>query len=259
MSNREDFFKQCVVLDTETTSKSYSEAEVIESGFVIHKDGLWNTYQELHKPENGLVPPEIQALTYITTAMVVDKPEFKDSKDQFQDIMNLYSDGYAIGHNYFYDMKVLERYDVKLPSQSICTWRLSKKLFKDVPEIKETNLPYLRFALELDIPLELHCHRAGTDSLITAKLLEVMIDIMESSNILDTTMPYGPQIMDFCQKPIIYDTWPMGKHKGQKFKDIPASYFNWAINNVDILNPESDSYDDDMAQSLVIYLDNELQ
>jgi exodeoxyribonuclease X len=249
MSNKEDFLKSCLILDTETTGKDYNTAEIIESGFVIRDGNDWAIFQDLHKPLNN-IPATVQSICYITDKMVKDKLSFIESKDTFQAVMNGYKEGYVVGHNYFYDMKVLNRYNIILPTNSICTWRMAKKLFNSMESIEETNLPYLRFALELDIPIEMRCHRAGNDSFITAKLLEVLVDLLEESDIIDVNQPYGPQIQEWASSPIIYERMPFGKHRGELMKDIPKSYWQWAARSTDWFNEEADNFDPDLAASI---------
>lgn len=249
MNHKENFYSSCIVLDTETTGKDYKTASVFETGFVIRDNSEWVMFQELHKPSTR-IPPEVESICYVTNKMVEDKPTFEESKHIFQSVLTGYSTGYAVGHNYFYDMKVLQNHGITMPPRSICTWRMAKKLFNGLDGIENTSLPYLRFALELDVPTEMHCHRAGIDSLCTAKLLEILVDLMESSNLLDLDAPYGPQIVKWAETPIIYEKMPFGKHKNQLMTDIPTSYWEWACRNMDSLNPDADNYDADLAASI---------
>ena len=249
MSHKEDFLQHCIILDTETTGKDFHTAEIIEAGFVIRDNDDWAIFQELHKPTNR-IPPAVEALCYITNAMVEGKPVFVDVKDTFQSVIDGFADGYVVGHNYFYDMKVLENHGIVMPMQSICTWRIAKKLFNGMSEIESTTLPYLRFALELDVPIEMYCHRAGNDSYITGRLLETLVTLMEESGFIDVTQPYGPQIMAWAAAPIIYEKFPFGKHKGENVDDVPVSYINWAFNNMDSLNESNDNFDADLAATL---------
>lgn len=255
MSHKEDFLQSCIVLDTETTGKDYKTAEVIETGFVIREDGEWIIFNELHSPVHSKIPPMVSSICYITNSMVEDKPAFIDAKDTFQSVVDGFANGYAVGHNYFYDMKVLQNHGINMPKNSICTWRMAKKIFNGMSEIESTSLPYLRFALELDVPIEMHCHRAGNDSFITGKLLEIMVDLMESSNLLDLDKPYGPQIAKWATAPIIYEKFPFGKHKGENVDDVPVSYINWAFNNMDSLNESNDNFDADLAATLTLTLE----
>lgn len=255
MSRKEQFLEQCIILDTETTGKDYNTAEIIESGFVIRENQDWVIFQELHKPVKETIPATVQSICYITNKMVEDKLAFVDSKDVFQAVMDGYTEGYVVGHNYFYDMKVLQNHGVSLPKNSICTWRMAKKLFNGMDSITETNLPYLRFALELDVPIEMYCHRAGNDSFITGRLLEVLVDLLEEAKIIDKDKPYGPQICEWAASPILYERMPFGKHKGEFMRNVPHSYWQWAMKNTDWFNEEADNYDPDLAASIAAVLE----
>jgi DNA polymerase III epsilon subunit-like protein len=251
MSHKEDFLQSCLVLDTETNSDDYKIAEIIESGFVIREGSDWTIFQELHKPIDRPIPPKVESICYITNKMVEDKPSFIDSKEVFQEVINGYAAGYLVAHNHFYDMRVLERHGIDTSNHNwICTWRMAKKLFNGMESIEETNLPYLRFALELDVPIEMRCHRAGNDSYMTAKLLEVFVDIMEVEGLLDKELPYGPQIMKWTFEPIIYERMPFGKHKNELMTAVPHSYWQWAMRNTDWFDEEADNYDPDLAASI---------
>lgn len=251
MSQKEDFLQSCLVLDTETNSDDYKIAEIIESGFVIREGKDWTIFQELHDTIDRPIPPKVQSICYITPAMVVDLPPFVKSKDVFQEVVNGYSGGYLVAHNHFYDMRVLENHSIDTTNHKwICTWRMAKKLFNDNPEIEETNLPYLRFALELDVPIEMRCHRAGNDSYMTAKLLELFVEFMEQMSLIDKDKPYGPQIYEYARSPIIYERMPFGKHRNELMKDVPLSYWSWAMKNTDWFNEEADNFDPDFAASV---------
>jgi exodeoxyribonuclease X len=183
--------------------------------------------------------------------MVEDRPTFIESKEVFQAVVDGYIGGYLLAHNHFYDMRVLGNHGIDTSKHTwICTWRMAKKIFNNMPEIESTSLPYLRFALDLDVPLELHCHRAGHDSYITGKLLEVLVDMMEELEIIDVTQPYGPQIVAWAEAPIIYDRMMFGKHKGELMSEIPKSYWLWATKNMDSLDEEADNFDPDFAASV---------
>ncbi len=255
MSHKEDFLQSCLILDTETNSDNYRIAEIVESGFVIREGNDWTIFQELHKPIDRPIPPKVESICYITNAMVEDKPAFIDSRETFASVVAGYKNGYLVAHNHFYDMRVLQNHGVETEDHNwICTWRMAKKIFNTIPEIEETNLPYLRFALGLEVPIEMHCHRAGNDSYITAKLLEVLVDLMEAQGLIDTSLPYGPQIAQWAAEPIIYERMPFGKHKGELMTEVPHSYWKWAMTNMDSLNEQADNYDPDFAASVHVAL-----
>jgi len=249
MSHKENFLSQCIILDTETTGKDYNTAEIIETGFVIRENSEWIIFQELHKPKSK-IPPIVESICYITNKMVEDKTIFVDNKETFQMVVDGFATGYAVGHNYFYDMKILQNHGINMPEKSVCTWRMAKKIFNNMSEIESTSLPYLRFALDLDVPIEMYCHRAGNDSFITGKLLEVLVELMETTDLINMDEPYGPQIAKWAAEPIIYERMMFGKHKGVLMTDVPKSYWLWATKNMDSLNEAADNFDPDLAASV---------
>lgn len=251
MSHKEEFLQSCLILDTETNSDDYKIAEIVESGFVIREGADWTIFQEFHRPIDRPIPPKVESICYITNEMVEDCPAFVDSSETFQSVIDGYSAGYLVAHNHFYDMRVLERHGIDTTNHTwICTWRMAKKLFNGMESIEETNLPYLRFALKLDVPIEMRCHRAGNDSYMTAKLLEFLVDMMEESGLVDKDEPYGPQIAQWAAEPIIYERMPFGKHKNELMTDVPHSYWQWAMKNTDWFNEEADNFDPDLAASI---------
>jgi hypothetical protein len=85
---------------------------------------------------------------------------------------------------------------------------------------------------------------------MTAKLLEVMVDLMEQSNLLDLDKPYGPQIAAWSNEPIIYERMPFGKHKNELMTEVPKSYWLWCVKNMDSLNEDAENFDPDLAASI---------
>jgi DNA polymerase III epsilon subunit-like protein len=251
MDRKEEFLQQCLVLDTETNTDDYKIAEIVESGFVIRENNDWTIFQELHKPIDRPIPPKVESICYITNEMVDDKESFIDNHEVFQSVVNGYVDGYLVAHNHFFDMRVLGRHGIDTENHSwICTWRMAKKLFNSVPDVEETNLPYLRFALKLDVPIDMYCHRAGNDSFMTGRLLEFFVDLMEAQGLLDPALPYGPQILKWAAEPIIYERMPFGKHKGELMTEVPPSYWNWAMKNTHWFDEEADNFDPDLLASI---------
>jgi len=247
-THREEFLQNCLVLDTETTSDDYKVAEIIEAGFSIKDGDTWNIFQELHKPDLP-ISPIVQSICYITNAMVADSTRFLDVNKKFQEITDGFQ--YLIAHNYFYDMRVLQNHGVNTSSkQWICTWRMVKKLFNGDESVENTKLPYLRFRFALNVPISIICHRAGNDAYITAILLEYMLDKLEQEGVIDPNLPYGPQVVEWLEEPIIYRLMPIGKYKNWKMEDVPIDYWKWALNNMDSLNENADNYDPDFAASV---------
>ncbi len=256
MSKKIEFFQNCLILDTETNSNDYRVAEVVEAGHAIYSD-IWQYTQILYRPENP-IPPKVASICYITDRMVKDKDLFSTAVPEWQQVVDSFPQGYFVAHNSFFDRSILERYGIDFKNQPwICTWRLVKKLIKYLPDVEETSLPYLRFALDLNMPEDVVCHRAGVDSALTGMLLEKLVSVMESQGLIDPTQDYGPQVYHYSIEPIIYETMPFGKHQGVPLKDIPVSYWQWAMEKTSWFDETQPNHDPDLAASILKALESE--
>lgn len=257
---KDEFFKNCVVLDTETTDIDYKVAEVIEYGYILNVDGNWQDFNELYKPMED-IKPECSAITNITNAMVKDKPHFNEAiMDTEALFLAMGDECICVAHNSFYDRKVLENYGIKQP-RWLCTLDISRKLYHDDDSVSQHNLPYLRYRFGILDPAyhpDIDAHRASADALVTAILLEKMVAEMESRGILEPGVDYYDQITAWLDEPIIYDKMPFGKYKGKKLSVVPMSYWTWALDNMDTLNEEHEKYDKHFAASVMAAIECQL-
>lgn len=250
-----EFLDDCIIVDTETTSKDYKSAEIIEFGSVNRVDDNWEVlFSELYKPANTSVVPEISAITHITDRMVKDKPHFEGGCDDVNSILMLAKqyDYMLVAHNAPYDKGVIANYR-NLPDCSdswICTMRLAKRLYIEDETVKQYNLQYLRYRFDLDIPENIDPHRASSDCIVTAKLLEYLVKELAARKILDDSRPYKEQMRDWINVPLFVPKMNFGKHKDQKWDEIPKDYIIWAINNLDCLREDNPLYDPDMVYTI---------
>lgn len=254
MNKKQEFLNRCISIDTETTSKDYKTCEVIELGYYTDRK-----VNELYSPIGKHIPFEVSGITHISNEMVANKPIFS-SKEMYEclhrvlkddvvlsDKVEVADDFVFVAHNSFYDKNVLERYGLSVNCKWICTLELAKRVYRNN---KHFNLPYLRYALNTGVDNNFACHRAATDAEITYIVLERMIDDLEQQNLLDKTKDYYIQLVDISSRTVLMDEMPFGKYKGKKIKDVPLDYWEWAITNMDSLNPKSEKYDDMLYKSI---------
>jgi exodeoxyribonuclease X len=256
MNRKEEFLKNCIVVDTETTSKDYKVAEVIELGYAINTGAEWTTFVDMYKPHDSICPM-VSSITNITNAMVKTKPYFENCvKDITSVIFAFGGDVVCVAHNAFYDKSVLARYSVTSPTW-ICTLRMAKKLWGNDPTVENFTLPYLRYRFGILDPAyhEINAHRADSDALVTGYFLEIMIDEMIARGLLTDDAPYIKQIDAWLDEPTLTDTMQFGKHKGQKLTEIPMSYWRWALENMESLDENHEKYDKDFAASVAVALE----
>jgi DNA polymerase III epsilon subunit-like protein len=245
-----ELFSQSQVIDTETTSRDFKIAEVVQ-----YASGTWRfdtcefivDQDKLFKPLTPMAP-DVCAVHYISNRMVADKPHFDSAASTIQAELNAYK--YIVGHNVFYDQRVLERYGIKLPA-TICTMRLAKKLYNSDPNVTAYNLSYLRYALDLPVDDNLKAHTAEADVAVTGCLYTTLVaDAIAGGHLdLDSNISLGDQIVAWLEEPIILSVMPFGKHTGKRFNEVPVEYWRWAFENLPALNENAPEFDKDLAAS----------
>lgn len=121
-----------VVLDLETTGGNAVHDRITEIAAVRIENGIevkrWTT---LVNPGVS-IPPFIQSLTGITDGMVRDAPAFEQVAE---DLLALLKDAVFVAHNVRFDhgfvLNELERVGIKFKTQTLCTVRLSRKLYPE--------------------------------------------------------------------------------------------------------------------------------
>lgn len=205
-----------IFLDTETTGTEEKDrlcqlAYKLETGDIVN---------ELFKPP---LPIAIDAMCvhHITNEMVENKPAFKDSKDH-RKLVDLLKDdkNMLVAHNAKFDVDMLIKEGIN-PKKVICTLKLARSLDPD-GKIPRYSLQYLRYFLGIQI--EATAHDALGDILVLEKLFERLFARMSKD--------IGPaavedKMMDISSKPVLLARMFFGKHKGERFKDIPQDYLKW--------------------------------
>lgn len=254
MQALETLFKNSLVLDTETTSIHFQEAEVIQYAHAEYTAATAKesaaftiTRNEYFKPHTP-IDPEVSSINFISNRMVAKCFNFDDTLHTIQADFDTHE--FMVAHNAFYDMKVLQRYGLKLP-KIICTMRMAKKLYGEDDSIKLFNLSYLRYALDLPVSDDLPAHKADSDVIVTSVLYQTLVlDAIAGGHIdPNSSVSLGDQIIAWLDAPITVRKMPFGKHKGKDLIDIPLDYWKWAFENLNSLNEEHDEYDKDFAAS----------
>lgn len=109
MSNPvEQLLTECIVIDTETTSLDFKEAEVIQYA----GDNVLSIERFAENGHEGAVPAqffttetpitaETSSITTITGRMVAGSPKFAEKKAEIEADINSYK--YMVAHNSYYD------------------------------------------------------------------------------------------------------------------------------------------------------------
>ena len=119
-----------VMLDLETTGGSAAHDRITEIAAVRVENGVevarWSSLVNPQTP----IPPFIQSLTGISDAMVAAAPTFETLA---QPLLELLEGAVFVAHNVRFDhgfvQHALERLDMPLKVKTLCTVRLSRKLY----------------------------------------------------------------------------------------------------------------------------------
>jgi DNA polymerase-3 subunit epsilon len=126
-------FAPCLAfLDLETTGTAAARDRVTEVGIVrVDEDGVISEWSTLVDPECS-IPPEIQALTGITNAMVAGAPTFGQIADQ---VAARVAGSIMVAHNARFDYGFLKHEFARLgrafTAKALCTVKLSRRLYPD--------------------------------------------------------------------------------------------------------------------------------
>lgn len=227
-----------IFLDTETTGTEKDDrlcqlAYKLETGEIVN---------QLFKPP---LPISIGSMCvhHITNEMVADKPAFQDSHDH-QKLAGLLNDdkNILVAHNARFDVDMLEKENIH-PKKVICTLKLARHLDPN-GVIPRYSLQYLRYFLGIQI--EATAHDALGDILVLEKLFERLFAKMSKS--------IGPaavenRMMNISSKPVLLSRMYFGKHKGQRFREIPKDYLQWLSG--------TDDLDEDLKFTVGHYLNNQ--
>lgn len=215
------------VIDTETTS---FEGGVCELASVDIINGqICNPMSDFVKPPEPITVGAM-AVHHITDSMVAEAPPIDEVVGRYQGA-SVY-----VAHNAAFDRPKLPQ----INAPWICTLKLARKLF---PELESHSNQYLRyhFMLEVDVPENLHAHRALYDCYVTAALL-IRLN-------RDVKMTIA-QMREITALPSLLHTMRFGKHKGKTFEEIAATdqgWIRWALANMDA--------DEDLKFTLQHYLE----
>ena len=159
------------IVDIETTGGNANQGSITEIAIVI-TDGkeITHTYSSLVNPLQP-IPLFIEKLTGISDKMVSKAPLFGQIA---QEVFELLQHKTFVAHNVNFDYSFvahqLSQHGLKLQSRKLCTVRLSRKIFDNLPSYSLGNL-----CRSLDIKIEQR-HRAMGDAHATALLFHRLLE-----------------------------------------------------------------------------------
>jgi DNA polymerase III subunit epsilon len=158
------------ITDIETTG-SYAAANGITEISIQVFDGskIVSTFETLINPLQP-IPAYIQSMTGITNEMVADAPAFEQVAETIFEILH---DKIFVAHNVNFDYSFLKSHlsanGLDLNTKKLCTVRMSRKIFPDLPSYSLGSL-----CRSLEIPIY-NRHRAGGDAVATVNLFQLLL------------------------------------------------------------------------------------
>lgn len=220
------------VFDTETTGFEEETDKIVEIAYSKIENGIiTKNFQSLVNP--GIpIPPEASAVHHIVDEDVADSESIDNVINK---ILNEEDIKIMVAHNIEFDYKFLKQYFPNVIT--ICTYRLAKKLW---PDLKHHTNQYLRYYFKLGGTelKEMPAHRAMADTFVTSYLFmyELREIVSRASNPENIT---PEKLQEYIEKPILLKKCNFGKHKDELWQNVPKSYLNWMLNNMNNLDRDT--------------------
>lgn len=223
------FGEDFAYVDTETTGVDPAVDKICEIAIVRYRAGVREVFHTLVDPEMS-IPPTASAVHHITDRTIAqakargEAPTFAELAPK---VMEMLDGAHVYAHNRSFDEAFVDG-GLQLPLDPkswLCTVRLSRHLLSTAPA---HGNQVLRYWLQTEPESAgLGPHRA-IDDVYTS--LENTYHLWKQAAMLGITT--HDDLLELCNRPIIVSTMHFGAHVGKDFKDIPSSYFEWALGRV---------------------------
>jgi len=203
------------VFDFETTGTSAKFDKVIEIGIVkIHKGKIVDTFQSFINPGRQ-IPYSITLLTGITNSDVTDAPYFEEL---YPRIIKFIGDSILVAHHLNFDYSFLKQECLSAnlevpPNPSICTLKLAKRLFPELPSKSLGSLTRFFKIRHRSI------HRGLGDAMATAKIFLKMFSYLRNEHNAETVA----DIINFQNIPSLKPFKVIKKKLADDLSSVPDS------------------------------------
>jgi len=160
----DDFLKNCVYIDTETTGLSRRDRVVEISAIRVRDNQIVSSFNEMVNPHMH-IKKGASAVNKITDDMVIGMPDFSSIKDNF--LLFIGSD-VLVGHNIRFDLDFIEReLGSPLKNPAFDSIQLAKLVMRNLDNYKlDTLCRKFRFPAQN--------HRGLTDAALTFRVVQAM-------------------------------------------------------------------------------------
>jgi DNA polymerase III epsilon subunit-like protein len=227
-------------IDIETTGVDPDADAIIEIGVVRFRNGVVDVFHSLVNP-GFPIPPTSSAVNGITDEMVKNAPRIEELAPRIRAMVD---GAYRGAHNANFEALFVDPIlgEVPDPKKWVCSLRLARHLMPEAPAFGNN---VLRYWLKTKPKSEgLGPHRAIDDVYVSLETVWHLYSLAQKRAL--STLE---QIRALCHEIIFTTTMNFGVHAGKDFKDIPSSWFRWALGLIPGKEGLTDM-DDDLRASL---------
>lgn len=202
------------IFDVETTGIDPTDHRVVEiSAYDLLPAGAIERVASWVINPGRKIPPEASAVHHLMDADVADAPLFGVAwQASFEgDAPAIYA-----AHNCAFEQAFLP---TPSGTEWICTYKAALRIWPDAPGHSNQVLRYwlgLDDRRGFDRDLARYAHRAEPDAYVTAWLVAELL--LHAS---------APELIAWSKEPKVYPAITFGKHRGQKWADVPGDYLVW--------------------------------
>lgn len=230
-----------IVIDTETTGFDPEKDRVVDIAGVMVSGARGKYRSEVilnQLIDPGIpIPPEAMGIHHILDREVKGKPKLSAVLARG---LHPYIPFVPAAHNAKFDSSFVpleEGFDEK-EIDWICTWRCAQHLWPDAPGYSNQTLRYWLKLFKEPYLDATPVHRAKADAIVTAGILERMLETCSVDDLLDKT-----------KRPITQRLIRFGMHRGVEWAAVPRSYLGW------ILGKPAGEFDPDVVHTARHYYD----
>lgn len=196
---------RCIDFETTGIPTPEDRHAIVEIGWCDLEDGAVTLPDAVLCDPGRSIPHEAMAVHHITDDDVAGATGSLDV---------LGAPEYFAAHSADYERQFFE---TTVPF--ICTYKVALRLWPDAPH---HGLQFLRYHLGLTAPAHVAMppHRAGPDAYLCAVLLQ-RIFAEDRATIED--------MVRWSDGPALLPRLPLGKHRGEKWEDVPTDYLDWIL------------------------------
>ncbi|WP_321778905.1 exonuclease domain-containing protein [Sulfurimonas sp.] len=210
-----------IFIDVQTTGLEVKD-KIISMGLVAVEDEQITTMFELVN-EGKKVPSIASSINHITTEMLKNKVNLKDSETYKFLLKHNRASSIIIGHNVKFDLSMLQNAGFSFLGEVIDTLRVTKHL---VPECEMFSLQFLRYELKLYKKEEKSLD--AYNALDNAKVVKNLYEYLKE---MDTKRDFTK--LSF-QK-VLLEKFEFGKYSGRYIEEISMcdrGYLEWMLSYV---------------------------